>query len=105
MEKLLPLLNFLMRFKFVRDKIIVLSLQPIKFRAALDQLARDMKANGLENIANATASLTLVCHVQLVPTRLLQKGAKLEWQIPATVRSVKAQSEQPKKSVLPAVSS
>ena len=93
MEKFLPILNLLMRFRFLRERIMQSVLNPVRLSIALEQIARNMKAEGHETIADNLSKLTLVVYVQLFPTRELMKGAQLIWQIPANARNVKRLSE------------
>lgn len=89
MNKFLPLINLLMRIKFFRQRIVQVIMQPIRIQTMLDQVARNMKAQGYDAIATSVSQLTLVVHVELVPTRELMKGAVLKWQTPAIVRTAK----------------
>ena len=99
MQALLPLLNFLMRFEFLRKRILEAAITPIRIQSELDQFARNVKAAGLVNLADSIGKLTLVVHVQLVPTRDIQKGVELVWLKRGSVRTAKQLSEAQKQPV------
>lgn len=76
------LLNFLMRFRVIREAIMRAIVQPISANVELDQVARNLKAKQLVNVADALAPMTLVVHIQLVPTKTIKAGARLDWLVP-----------------------
>lgn len=79
MEKVLPLLNLLMRIKFCRSRLLLLIGSPVRLSAPLLALQNHLDKQGFRELAKGLEGLTLHVCVDVVPSSFA-KNMEVVWQ-------------------------
>lgn len=68
MEKILPILNLLMRFKFFRVRFLLMIGHPIRLSLSLKGMQHELDKKGFTDLARSLKGFTLNVFVDVIPT-------------------------------------